>query len=107
VHDWGGPIGLRQVCDQPDRFERVFILNTWMHHGGYEYRDGIHFWRQMTLDPERLGGDMPTGRIVAESMRRPSHDVDALAAAYDAPFGEPEAGNAVDQERRHLPRIAT
>jgi haloalkane dehalogenase len=117
VQDWGGPTGLRQVCDQPDRFERVFILNTWLHHMGYEYSDGIRFWRQMALDPERLGGDMPTGRIVAGSLRRPGHDLDALIAAYDAPFagieskagarrfpwcipfGEPEAGNAVDQER--------
>lgn len=117
VQDWGGPTGLRQVCDQPERFERVFILNTWLHHEGFEYGDGIRFWRQLALDPERLGGDMPTGRIVAGSLRRPGHDVEAVAAAYDAPFvgfeskagarrfpwcipfGEPEAGNAVDQER--------
>ena len=117
VQDWGGPTGLRQVCDQPERFERVFILNTWLHHEGYEYSDGIRFWRQMALDPDRLGGDMPTGRIVASSLRRPGHDLEAVAAAYDAPydgieskagarrfpwcipFGEPEAGNAVDQER--------
>ncbi|MBI4935467.1 MAG: alpha/beta fold hydrolase [Actinobacteria bacterium] len=125
VQDWGGPTGLRQVCDQPERFERVFILNTWLHHEGYEYSDGIRFWRQMALDPERLGGDMPTGRIVAGSLRRSGHDLEAVAAAYDAPydgfdskagarrfpwcipFGEPEAGNAADQERcfSALPRL--
>ncbi len=60
---------------------------------------------------------MPTGRIVAGSLRRPGHDKAALARAYDAPFpdaaskagarrfpfcipfAEPEAGNAQDQER--------
>lgn len=117
VQDWAGPIGLRQVCDMPERFARVFVLNTWLHHAGFEYGDGIRWWRQAALDPAQLGGDMPTGRIVAGSMRRPGHDTAALVAAYDAPFptyaskagarrfpfcipfGEPEAGNAADQER--------
>ncbi len=117
VQDWAGPIGLRQVCDMPERFERVFILNTWLHHAGMVYSDGVRWWRQAALDPAQLGGDMPTGRIVAGSMRRDGHDRDALVAAYDAPFttyeskagarrfpfcipfGEPEAGNATDQER--------
>jgi haloalkane dehalogenase len=117
VQDWAGPIGLRVLCDQPDRFERVFIFNTWLHHADMIYGDGIRWWRQAALDPAQLGGDMPTGRIVAGSMRRPGHDVEALTAAYDAPFtgpeskagarrfpfcipfGEPEAGNAIDQER--------
>jgi haloalkane dehalogenase len=116
MQDWGGPIGLRQVCDQPARFERVFILNTWLHHEGYEYSNGIRMWRQMAVNPDALGGDMPTGRIVAMSLRRDGHDRDALAAAYDAPydgieskagarrfpycipFAEPEAGNAASQQ---------
>ena len=125
VQDWGGPIGLRVLCDQPARFERAFILNTWLHHAEMVYGDGIRWWRQAALDPAQLGGDMPTGRIVAGSMRRPDHDRAALTAAYDAPFptyeskagarrfpfcipfGEPEAGNAVDQERcfRALPTL--
>jgi haloalkane dehalogenase len=25
VQDWGGPIGLRALCDMPERFDRVFI----------------------------------------------------------------------------------
>jgi haloalkane dehalogenase len=117
VQDWGGPTGLRQVCDEPERFERVVILNTWLHHDGFEYSDGIRWWRDAALDPERLGGDMPTGTIVARSSRREGHDLDALTAAYDAPFpdasykagarrfpwcipfGEPDAGNAADQQR--------
>jgi len=117
VQDWGGPIGLRQVVDQPARFERVVILNTWLHHEGLEYSDGVRWWREMATDPEKLGGDMPVGSIVAGSLGRPGHDTAALTAAYDAPFdghdskagarrfpfcipfAEPTAGNAADQQR--------
>jgi haloalkane dehalogenase len=117
VQDWGGPTGLRQVCDMPERFERVVILNTWLHHDGFEYGEGIRWWRQAATDPTQLGGDMPTGRIVAGSSRRPGHDLATIAAGYDAPFpdarykagarrfpwcipfAEPEAGNAADQQR--------
>ena len=31
VQDWGGPIGLRQAAEIPERFERLVILNTWLH----------------------------------------------------------------------------
>ena len=117
VQDWGGPIGLRVLCDQHERFERVFILNTWLHHAGFEYGEGIRRWRQAALDPAQLGGDMPTGRIVAGSNRRAGHDATAITAAYDTPFptaaskagarrfphcipfGDPVAGNAADQQR--------
>lgn len=119
VQDWGGPIGLRQVCDQPERFERVVILNTWLHHDGYQYSDGVRLWRQMATDPAHLGGDMPTGAIVAGTLRRDGHDLDAVRAGYDAPFdgfaskagarrfpwcipfAEPEAGNAASQQWCH------
>lgn len=33
--DWGGPIGLRRVTMSPDRFERLVITNTWLHHDGF------------------------------------------------------------------------
>jgi haloalkane dehalogenase len=115
--DWGGPIGLRQAVDSPERFERLIIANTWLHHEGFEYSAGIRAWRAAALDPSKLGGDMPTGRIVAGSLRRPGHDREAVARAYDAPFtgfaskagarrfpfcipfAEPAAGNARDQQR--------
>lgn len=110
--DWGGPISLRNACDDPDRYARLFIGNTWLHHDGFEYSEGIRAWRAMALDPAALGGDMPTGRIVAGTLRRDGHDRAAVAAGYDAPFpdaeskagarrfpfcipfGEPEAGGA-------------
>ena len=112
--DWGGPIGLRQAVDMPERFERLVILNTWLHHDGYEYGDAIHNWRRTA---ERLSPDMPAGRVVAGTLARPGHDLDAVGRAYDAPFAgpeskagirrfpfclpfaEPDAGNAKDQQR--------
>ncbi|HEU4431143.1 MAG TPA: haloalkane dehalogenase [Myxococcota bacterium] len=115
--DWGGPIGLRQAVDMPERFSRLVIANTWLHHAEMEYSPGVRAWRAAAIDPNKLGGDMPTGRIVAGSLRRPGHDRDAVARAYDAPFpdfaskagarrfpfcipfAEPEAGNAKDQQR--------
>ncbi|MEZ4282547.1 MAG: haloalkane dehalogenase [Myxococcota bacterium] len=115
--DWGGPTGLRQAVDLPDRFERLVIANTWLHHEGFEYSPGIRAWREAALDPEKLGGDMPIGRIVAGSLRRAGHDRAAIARGFDAPFpdseskagarrfpfcipfAEPEAGNAADQQR--------
>jgi haloalkane dehalogenase len=115
--DWGGPTGLRQAVDLPDRFERLVIANTWLHHDGFEYSPGIRAWREAALDPAKLGGDMPIGRIVAGSLRRPGHDRAAIARAFDAPFpsteskagarrfpfcipfAEPVAGNAADQAR--------
>jgi haloalkane dehalogenase len=42
--DWGGPIGLAQAVMTPDRFERLVIMNTWLHHPEYVYSDGIKSW---------------------------------------------------------------
>lgn len=86
VQDWAGPIGLRQLVDLPERFARTFVFNTWLHHDGYEYSEGVRRWREMALDPTRLGGDMPTGFIVSATMRRPDHDSAAMKHVYDAPF---------------------
>ncbi len=119
--DWGGPTGLRQAVDMPERFERLVIMNTWLHHEGYEYSPAIRFWRESATNRAWLGwtgGDLPCGAIVAGTLRRPDLDREAVRRAYDAPyaeggrskagarrfpwcipFGEPEAGNATDQAR--------
>jgi len=119
--DWGGPIGLRQVVDQPQRFERLAIMNTWLHHPEFVYSPGIRAWREAATHRMWLAwtdGNIPCGAIVARSLGRPGHDRIALQHAYEAPFavgpqakagarrfpfcipfGEPEAGNAMDQSR--------
>lgn len=44
VQDWGGPIGLAQVRRMPERFSRLVIMNTWLHHASYEYSPGAKQW---------------------------------------------------------------
>ena len=115
--DWGGPIGLRQAINMPERFAALMILNTWLHHDGYDYTDAVRNWRAAGTNPEQLGGDMPVGRILGLAARRPGQDLEALRLAYDAPFPDttykagprrfpwclpfvqPIEGNAADQQR--------
>jgi haloalkane dehalogenase len=47
--DWGGPIGLAQAAQTPERFSRLVVMNTWLHHPGYEYTDGARAWISMWL----------------------------------------------------------
>ncbi|HKI73745.1 MAG TPA: alpha/beta fold hydrolase [Pseudomonadales bacterium] len=42
--DWGGPIGLAQAVTMPERFERLTVMNTWLHHPEYEYSPAIQNW---------------------------------------------------------------
>lgn len=120
AHDWGGPIGLRQAVDMPERFARLVIFNTWLHHEGFHYTDAIRQWRAYATDPARY--DLPCGRVVANTIARSplgsqGRDLTAIQHAYDAPFpdtaskagarrfpwclpfAEPQAGNAADQAR--------
>lgn len=93
VQDWGGPIGLCTALDDLARYRRFFVLNTWLHDDSYDYSEGVRVWRQMAVDPEVLGGDMPTGTIVASVLRRPGHDHEEVTRAFDAPFPD-EASKA-------------
>jgi haloalkane dehalogenase len=42
--DWGGPIGLAQAVMMPERFQRLVIMNTWLHHPDFEYTQAIRTW---------------------------------------------------------------
>ena len=44
--DWGGPIGLAQAATMPERFDRLTIMNTWLHHPEYTYSDAIRNWHR-------------------------------------------------------------
>lgn len=117
VHDWGGPIGLRQAVDMPERFHRLVILNTWLHHHGFAYPDMIRRWRGYCLKFGPGSGDLPCGDIVSRWPQVTEDRRAAVKRAYDAPypdaaskagarrfpwclpFAEPEAGNAADQAR--------
>lgn len=117
VQDWAGPIGLITATRDIERYSRIFILNTWLHSEDFEYSDGVRMWRQMAIDPAALGGDMPTGPIVGMTLQRSHEDTEQIIAAFDAPFtgpaskagarrfplcipfGEPELGDAAEQEQ--------
>ncbi|MFT5443661.1 MAG: haloalkane dehalogenase [Myxococcota bacterium] len=42
--DWGGPTGLAQPATMPERFTRLCIMNTWLHHPEFEYSEAIQNW---------------------------------------------------------------
>ena len=42
--DWGGPIGLAQAAEMPERFARLVVMNTWLHHDGYDYSPALRRW---------------------------------------------------------------
>lgn len=107
VQDWGGPIGLSQYAAMPERFSRLVIMNTWLHHSNYEYSPGILQWINQNLPGGLFRDNIPnkfnwgtlmamsTGRVTPQdSLLRilsgevPHMSPDALAvqAAYDAPF---------------------
>jgi haloalkane dehalogenase len=44
--DWGGPTGLAQAAMMPERFARLTIMNTWLHHEGFAYTDAIRAWNK-------------------------------------------------------------
>ena len=107
VQDWGGPIGLAQVCRMPERFSRLVIMNTWLHHDGYDYTPAIRNWIAQNQPggvfrdnvPERFGWGtlmvVGTGRAEAQQALFPllqggqvtlTDVASATRDAYDAPF---------------------
>jgi haloalkane dehalogenase len=107
VQDWGGPIGLAQVEVMPERFSRLVIMNTWLHHDGYEYSPAIRTWITQNEPgglfrdhvPEHFGW----GTLMAVATRRAtpqdalfpllqggaanlSPEAEAVRRGYDAPF---------------------
>jgi len=85
--DWGGPIGLINATEAPDRFSRLVILNTWLHHPEYVYTDALREWnrRSSSVDFSRMGA--------GPWMQSSPDDPETLRAGYSAPFPEdmPEA----------------
>jgi haloalkane dehalogenase len=84
VHDWGGPIGLRLATEHPDRIARIVILDTGLFTGRQEMTDAWIAFRDFVERTE----DLPVGLLVRRACAR--DPLDAVIAAYDAPF--PSAG---------------
>lgn len=107
VQDWGGPTGLAQVVAMPDRFSRLVIMNTWLHHEGFEYTPAIRNWINQNQPGGLFRDHVPDhfgwGTLMVVATRRAdpqqallpaiqgatpelSPEADAVRAAYDAPF---------------------
>ena len=107
VQDWGGPTGLAQYAAMPGRFERLVIMNTWLHHDQYEYSPGIQNWITQNLPGGIFRDNVPArtqwGTLMAMSTGRAtpqdslfrelagdepvlSEDARRVKNGYDAPF---------------------
>ena len=103
VQDWGGPIGLRQVVDMPDRFSRLVIMNTWLHHPGYQYTQALVNWNHMWQPGNMLAENQISGMVLRfyYTSQIGLKEVDEeIVKAYDAPFD----GGASKAGLRQFPR---
>ena len=78
VQDWGGPIGLRWAVENPDRVDRLVVMNTGL------FRDrvskGFLAWR----DFAERNPDLPVGFVLQGGTA--TELPDEVVAAYEAPF---------------------
>jgi haloalkane dehalogenase len=101
VQDWGGPICLRQVMDMPDRFSRLVIMNTWLHHAEYQYTQALVNWNHAWQPGNALAENPMIGRVMqGYAKRHGDRDTTAVMQAYDAPFD----GAASQAGPRQFPR---
>jgi haloalkane dehalogenase len=89
VQDWGGPIGLRWATENPDRAERLVILNTGLFAG--QVNEAFMAWR----DFAERNPDMPVGFVIqsATVTDLPQEILDA----YEAPWPNAESKAGVAQ----------
>jgi haloalkane dehalogenase len=85
VQDWGGPIGLRLAVEQPERVDRLVLLNTGLGGG----RPPSESWLRFRDVVRAAGGDFQPGRLIRTAAVRGL--ADDVVAAYDAPFPTPES----------------
>lgn len=89
--DWGGPIGLAQAVTMPERFARLVIMNTWLHHEGYEYSEAIRSWNQNwhrggLFDRERP--DVALLLVLSAGLASPQDIVPAIATGTTPELGD-------------------
>lgn len=122
--DWGGPIGLAQAATMPERFDRLTIMNTWLHHPEFVYSNAIERWQKNWLEAGLFGGNKPNigllialsaslisrelaikGIIAGQLESYPSPLCEAMVTAYNAPFAglDDAAFNGLRQFPRAIP----
>jgi haloalkane dehalogenase len=85
--DWGGPIGLRVLAEQPQRFAAVLAANTILPNCEAPPR-GIAGWPGPTIENwvayAAAAADLPVSAIIGGVSRKPLSEL--AQRAYDAPF---------------------
>jgi haloalkane dehalogenase len=89
VQDWGGPIGLRWAMENPDRVERLVILNTGLFAG--QVNEAFMAWR----DFAERNPDMPVGFVIQSATV--TELPEEILAAYEAPWPHVESKAGVAQ----------
>src|ERR1700746_1511617 len=84
VQDWGGPIGLRVAAESQDRVARLVGLHTGLFASKGWPTPGFMQWRNFA---ERVGREMPVGRIIQSATIRELDD--ETLRAYEAPWPSP------------------
>ena len=101
VQDWGGPNGLITATEMPDRFERLIVMNTWLHHEEYEYTDALRRWNVRSQSRDFTQDFFPP--LPDPAYQAPFDSQQATAGAlrwpWMLPFAQPEEGAAQRQER--------
>ena len=86
MQDWGGPIGFGAAVAEPDRVDRLVIMNTWL----AVLPDGIHLPFHQPFRTRGLGEILCLGaNLFVEAMfagMRSESATPLVAAAYRAPF---------------------
>jgi haloalkane dehalogenase len=82
VHDWGGPIGLRVAVEQPERIDRIVVMDTGLFTGHQKMSAAWEAFRDFVARTE----DLPIGMLVRGGCHRDPGD--AVIAAYEAPFAD-------------------
>jgi haloalkane dehalogenase len=85
VHDWGGPIGLRVAVEQPERVERMVLMDTGLFTGHQRMSENWLRFRDFVARVD----DLPVSLLVRRACK--ADPGDEIAAAYDAPFPTPES----------------
>jgi len=102
--DWGGPTGLAQAATMPDRFTRLTIMNTWLHHPEYVYSEAIRNWNQnwhegglfcrktpnvgilLPLSAGLIGSDVMVPTLVENKAPNLSGEAANMYKGFSAPF---------------------
>ncbi len=94
--DWGGPIGLSQATAMPGRFERLVIMNTWLHHTAFDYTPAVRRWHAAWLPGGAMDQAQGCGLVMQMYLTNfPSGSTrltpEGAFAAYEAPFPDRES----------------